>query len=264
MMLTCSKDRPSHYYWKDFTEQELKEQLDEAIKEYNEEFNKFNTAEENGFLKGFYFDTDSYKFEKIFVSIKKEEEAESTQRTIPLEKRKMDDCTPEEQITKINSREVRKKEIEDNKQFEEVVEMIRETDYISSKKPLTLDEMVAFSITLFENNIGYYEQQENFKGFYGNASKVSREEQVKRFKKNFKKEKFHKLIRFILTKQVHFGEANHTNNLTNISFYTAMQGFHGTEIAKIEKAYAETRSKREKRLEERIAELQKQVKAFSA
>lgn len=259
-----AKSVKEHYYWKDFSKQELKEQLDEATKEYNEEFNKFNTAEENGFLKGFYFDTGSYKFEKIFVRIEKEEEAESTQHAIPLEKRKMDDCTPEEQITKINSREVRKKEIEDNKQFEEVVKMIRETDYINSKRPLTVDEMVAFSITLFENNIGYYEQQQNFKGFYGKSSNVSREVQVERFKKNFKKEKLHKLIRFILTKQVHFGEANHINDLTNISFYTAMQGFHKTGITKIEKAYTETRSKREKRLEERIAELQKQVKALSA
>ena len=123
--------------------------------------------------------------------------------------------------------------------------------------------MVAFSITLYENNIGYHACQQNFKGFYGKSLSVNREELVKRFKKNFKKEKFHKLIRFILTKQVHFGEANHTNDLTNISFYTAMQGFHGTGIAKIEKAYAETRSKREKRLEERIAGLQKQVKALS-
>ena len=258
-----AKSIKEDYYWKDFTKEELKEQLDEAIQEYNEELQMFNTAEENGYLKGFYFDTDSYKIEKVFVKIENEENG-SPECSVPLGKRKMEDCTPEEQITKVNSKEVRKKEIENNKQFEEVAKMIRETDYINSKKALTIDEMVAFSITLYENTIGYYERQEHFKDFYGKSLKMSRENLVKRFKKNFKKEMFNKLIRFVLTKQVHFGEANHTNNFTNISFYTAMQGFHGTEIAKIEKVYAETRSKREKRLKERIAELQKQVKALKA
>ncbi|RDY57941.1 ParB/RepB/Spo0J family partition protein [Flagellimonas nanhaiensis] len=259
-----AKSVKEDYHWKEFTEQELQEELNDAIKDYNEEVRQFNAAEENGFVKGYYFDTGSYKFEKIFVKIEQEEETETTPTTIPIEKRKMEDCTPEEQITKINARELRKKEIENNKQFEEVVKMIRETDYINSKKPLTVDEMVAFSITLFENNIGYFEQQKNFKAFYGKSSNVSREVQVEQFKKNFKKEKLHKLIRFILTKQVHFGESNHINNYTNISFYTAMQGFHKTEIAKIEKAYADKRSEREQRLEKRVAELQKQVKALSA
>ncbi|RED44707.1 ParB/RepB/Spo0J family partition protein [Seonamhaeicola aphaedonensis] len=259
-----TKSIKEDYYWKEFTKEELKKQLDGAIKVYNTELEAFNTAEENGYIKGFYFDTDSYKTEKVFVKIEKEEDNESPECSVPLEKRKMEDCTPEEQITKLNSKEVRKKEIENNKQFEEVATMIRETDYIHSKKALTIDEMVAFTITLYENTIGYYERQQHFKDFYGKSLITSRENLVKRFKKNFKKETFNKLIRFVLTKQVHFGEANHTNNFTNISFYTAMQGFHGTEIAKIEKAYAETRSKREKRLEARIAELQKQVKALKA
>lgn len=93
---------------------------------------------------------------------------------------------------------------------------------------------------------------------------MSKIEVVENFKKKFKKQIFHKLIRCILTRQVHLGERNHTNDLTNISFYTAMQGFHGTKIAKIEDAYTEARDKREKRLKERIAVLEKQAKALNA
>jgi ParB family chromosome partitioning protein len=84
-------------------------------------------------------------------------------------------------------------------------------------------------------------------------------ETVEHFKKNFKKEIFYKLIRYILTKQVHFGESNHVNNLTNISFYNAMQGYYKTKIANIEKEYTAQRNKRETRLKERIEKLEKQI-----
>ncbi len=166
----------------------------------------------------------------------------------PLANRKMADCTPEEQIIKINEREIRKKQIENNKQFEEVVQMIRETEYINMKKTLSTDEMVAFSISLFENNVDYMSQQKYFSKFLGDTSKRTKVEMVENFKKKFKKEIFHKLIRYMLTKQVHFGESNHVNNLTNISFYNAMKGYYKSKIADIEKEYTKKRDKREARL----------------
>ncbi|GGD07970.1 hypothetical protein GCM10011368_07410 [Hyunsoonleella pacifica] len=67
----------------------------------------------------------------------------------------MAECTPEEQIVKINERKTRKWHIEHNKQFEDMVQMIRETDYIHIKKTLSVEEMVAFSLTLYENNLDY-------------------------------------------------------------------------------------------------------------
>ena len=83
------------------------------------------------------------------------------------------------------------------------------------------------------------------------------------FKKKFKKEIFHKLIRYLLTKQVHFGESNHVNNLTNISFYNAMRGYYKSKISGIEKEYAEKRDKREERLKERIKVLEKQIQELN-
>jgi len=180
-----------------------------------------------------------------------------------LADRKMADCTPEEQIVKINEREIRKKQIENNKQFEEVVEMIRETKYIDTKKTLSMDEMVAFSISLFENNVDYMSQQKYFSKFLGDTSKMTKVGMVENFKKKFKKEIFHKLIRYMLTKQVHFGESNHVNNLTNISFYNAMQGYYKSKIAGIENEYAEKRGKREERLKERITVLEKQIQELN-
>ncbi len=245
-----------HY---NYSEDELKSELDEAVKEYKQEQEAYNSAKSNGFVNGIVFHSSTYKHKEVFIKIIEKSQNESTTHSTPLANRKMADCSPEEQIIKINERETRKKQIENNKLFEEVVQMIRETKYIDTKKTLSTDEMVAFSISLFENNVDYMSQQKYFSKFLGTTSKMTKVEIVQHFKKNFKKEIFHKLIRYMLTKQVHFGESNHVNNLTNISFYTAMQGYYKSKIAGIEKEYAAKRNKREERLKERIKVLEKQV-----
>ena len=249
-----------HY---EYSEDELKAELDEAMQNHNEALEEYNSAKENGFVNGILFHPETYRNKEVFIKIVEKSKDESTDYSAPLTNRKMADCTPEEQIVKINEREIRKKQIENNKQFEEVAEMIRETNYIDTKKALSTDEMVAFSISLFENNVDYLNQQKYFSKFLGNTTKMTKVEMVENFKKKFKKEIFHKLIRYMLTKQVHFGESNHVNNLTNISFYNAMQGYYKTKIAGIEKEYTEKRDKREARLRERITVLEKQVQELN-
>ena len=250
-----------HY---DYSEDELKAELNEGIQSYKENLEAYNSAKKNGFVNGIVFHPETYQHKSVFAKvIEKKLKNDSTEYSTPLANRKMADCTPEEQIIKINEREIRKQQIENNKQFEEVVQLIRETDYIDTKKTLSVDEMVAFSISLFENNVDYTAQQKFFSKLLGDTSKMTRVETVAHFKKNFKKEIFHKLIRYILTKQVHFGESNHVNNLTNISFYNAMQGYYKSKIADIEKNYAEKRNKREARLKERIAVLEKKIQELN-
>ncbi|MEO2072586.1 MAG: ParB/RepB/Spo0J family partition protein [Zunongwangia sp.] len=249
-----------HY---DYSEDELKAELDEAIKGYKEDLETYNSAEKNGFANGIVFHPETYQNKNVFLKVIEKSKNDSSEYAAPLVNRKMADCTPEEQIIKINEREIRKKQIENNKQFEEMVQMIRKTEYIDTKKTLSTDEMVAFSISLFENNVDHMSQQKYFRKFLGNTSKMTKVEMVENFKKKFKKEIFHKLIRYMLTKQVHFDESNHVNNLTNISFYNAMQGYYNPKIADIEKNYAEKRNKREARLKERIAVLEKKVQELN-
>ena len=257
------EDIKKEYQHYDYSEDEFKAELDEALQHYKEELETYNSAKEKGFVCGIVFHTETYRHKEVFIKIVEESKNESTTYSAPLENKKMADCSPEEQIIKINKREIRKKQIENNKQFEEVVEMIRDTKYIDTKKTLSVDEMVAFSLTLYENNVDYVGRQRFFSNLLGNTSKMTDEEIVENFKKKFKKEIFHKLIRYILTKQVHFGESNHVNNLTNISFYNAMQGYCKSKIAGIEKEYTEKRSKREARLKERITVLEKQIKELN-
>lgn len=249
-----------HY---DYSEDELKAEFDEAMQDYEQALITYNSVKDNGFVNGIIFHPETYQYKEIFVKVNEKSENKSIDYSTPLANRKMADCTPEEQIIKINERETRKRQIENNKQFEEVVKMIRETDYINTKKTLSVDEMVAFSISLFENNVDYTSQQKYFSGLLDDTSKMTRIDVAENFKKNFKKEIFHKLIRYILTKQVHFGESNHVNNLTNISFYNAMQGYYKSKIADIEKSYAEKRNKREARLKERIAVLEKKIQELN-
>ncbi|WP_405290965.1 hypothetical protein [Algibacter sp. Ld11] len=254
------KTEYQHY---DYSEDELKTEFEEAVDNYKEELETYNSAKENGFVNGVMFHPKTYVHKKVFVKVIENSKTETTSYSEPMANRKMADCTPEEQIVKINEREIRKRHIENNKQFEYMVQMIRETDYIHKKKALSVDEMVAFSLTLFENNVDYVGRQKHFSKLLGNTSKMTDVEAVEHFKKNFKKEIFYKLIRYILTKQVHFGESNHVNNLTNISFYNAMQGYYKTKIANIEKEYTEERSKRETRLKEGIAVLEKQIQELN-
>ena len=259
--LEAVKEEYQHY---DYTKDELKEEFEEATKTYSEELMAYNSAEGNGFVKGIIFHPESYLQKEVFVKIKEASDNNSQVHSVPLTNRKMADCLPDEQIEKIKEREIRKKQIENNRLFEEVVQMIRETKYIDSKKTLSLDEMVAFSLSLYENNVDYMSKQKYFSGLLGDTSKMTKIEIVEDFKKKFKKEIFHKLIRFMLTDKVHFGEQNHTNNLVNISFYNAMQGYYKSKIASIESEYTEKRDKRETRLKERIASLEEQVQALSA
>ncbi len=245
----------------DHTEEVLGKFLTEAMESFTEEKEAWDNAIDHGFQKGILLETDTYLTQAIFIRVR-EETNDGSSGAKSLEKRKMSECTPEEQIIKINSRELRKKEIENNNQFKEVVEMIRETDYINRKKPLSTDEMVAISISLFENNLGWYDQREHFKDFFGDDSQLSREELVAKFKKDFKKETLHKLLRLLLTRQVHLGESNHTNDLTNRSFYVAMQSFYKDKISAIEETYAESRKKREARIKERVTVLERQAKAI--
>lgn len=256
------EDIKKEYQHYDYSEDEFKAELDEALQHHKEELETYNSAKENEFVKGIVFHPETYIHKEVILKIVEQSKNESTTYSAPLENRKMADCTPEEQIIKINEREIRKKQIENNKQFEEVVEMIRETKYIDMKKTLSVDEMVAFSLTLYENNVDYVGRQRFFSNLFGNTSKMTDEEIVENFKKKFKKEIFYKLIRYILTKQVHFGESNHVNNLTNVSFYNAMQGYYKSKIDGIEKEYVEKRNKREERLKERITVLEKQIQGL--
>ncbi|WP_318345943.1 ParB/RepB/Spo0J family partition protein [Flagellimonas baculiformis] len=256
--LESIKEEQRHY---EYTEEELAEFLNEALESFTGEKEAWDNALDHGFEKGILLETDTYLTQPVFIKVR-EQVNDGSSSAKPLEKRKMSECTPEEQIIKINAREMRKKQIENNNQFKEVVDMIRETEYIDRKKALTTDEMVAISISFFENNIGYYDQREYFKDFLGEDSKLTPEELVARFKQNFKKETFYRLLRFLLTRQVHLGESNHTNDLTNRSFYGAMQTFYKDKISGIEQTYAESRHKREARIKERVTVLERQAKAI--
>lgn len=253
------KEEHRHY---EYTEEEFTEFLDEALESFTVEKEVWVNAIDHGFEKGILLETDTYLTQTIFVRVREEVEGLGS-GVKPLDKRKMSECTPEEQIIKINSRELRKKQIENNHQFKDVVDMIRETDYINRKKPLSTDEMVALSISLFENNIGWEDQREHFGDFLGDDSQLSREELVARFQQNFKKGMLYKLLRFLLTRQVHLGESNHTNDLTNQSFYVAMDSFYKDKILAIEETYAESRQKREARIKERVAALEQQAKTIA-
>ena len=255
VMPTEQSVRDEHH-WRELTDDEVKEELEEQMECYSEEVETYTNAPENGFTKGILIDPKTCIWDEVYLRHKEIAKIETS--AVPIEKKKMDDCTPTEKIQKMNDREIRKKHIENNKQFEEVVRMVRESEYHNSKKTLTTDEMVAFCLVLFENHIGWHNQEEFFRGFLGKSGKKGAAGVVEEFRKNFKKEVFHKLIRFVMAREVHFGELNHMNNNVNSSVYTAIRPFLTKEFETIESDFEQKRIKREKRLNERIAALEKE------
>ncbi|MGB3150944.1 MAG: partitioning protein, partial [Maribacter sp.] len=110
--------------------------------------------------------------------------------------------------------------------------------------------------SMYENLIGFHEAKNNFRKFYGANNAKTTEKTVQLFKKNFKKETFYKLIRTLLVKNVHFGERNHNNDLTNKAVYTALGNYYKKEMDAIEAKYSEARSVREEKLKAKIVMLE--------
>ena len=252
------------YRYYECTEEELKTYYNEALFQYEEEKEIYDVAKHEGYSQAILIDPKTYIQRPAFIMFLEKEERKDDAKSTPLSNRKMVDCSPEEQIIKIKEREARKQHIENNKLFEEVATMIRETDYVAIKTDLSEDELVAISISLFENTIGYTYRQKYFSKLFAKTSKLSEVEQVEHFKKNFKKETLNQLIRILLIQQVHFGESNHINNLTNASFYKAISPYHKDNILMIEDKYEKEHDMRQARLKERIKSLKKKQKTLSA
>ncbi|CAG2534405.1 ParB family [Maribacter dokdonensis] len=106
------KKEYQHY---DYSEDELKAELKEAMQSFNEELEQFSAAKEKGFVNGIAFHPETYQNKEVFIKVIEKSKDKSSEYSAPLANRKMADCTPEEQIVKINEREIRKKQIENNK-----------------------------------------------------------------------------------------------------------------------------------------------------
>ncbi|MCM5663626.1 ParB/RepB/Spo0J family partition protein [Galbibacter mesophilus] len=233
----------------------LKEKLSKSLEQYTEELKIFEGSLDNGYRKGIVFHPKSFKVKEALVKVLEVNDKDVGSVSVPLEKRKMADCTPEEQIIKIQDREVRKKQIENNRQFEEVVDMVRQKGYIDVPKELSKDEMVAFSILLYENFVDYMDREEHFEDLFGNSNSTDSGAMAANFRKHFSTEVFQRLVRYSLSKKVHLGESNHTNNPLNICFYQAVKAYFKEDVKNMEDTYDKERRIRERKLKGRIKSL---------
>ena len=252
--------KENHY--RDYSPEEMKDELKSEMEEYKEFLEEYKNALENDYVKGILFDTKTYLHENIFMKFYSA--ATKSVGKVPLGKKKMDDCTPSEKIDKMNARELRKKHIEANKQFEEVIAAIKESDYINCKKGLTQDEMTAFCISLHQDHVGWSSEFDGYDKLYGKNNRKDSAKMVATFRKNYNKAIFNKLVRYMLLKNVHMGEMNHNNNLPNHAFFTAVEPFCKKEIEEIENTFAAKTKKREERLKERVSELEKELSALKS
>ncbi|MEM9363654.1 MAG: ParB/RepB/Spo0J family partition protein [Bacteroidota bacterium] len=248
--------------WYNYSEDEFVELFEQAKEQFKLDSEAFDSAEQSGFSKSLLFNPDSYKCTEVYAKVN--EVKEKNTKALSLDERKMDDCTPEEQIIKIKGKEIRKKHIENNRLFVELANVVKEADYINNAMELSEDEIIAFCFSIYNNNVSYHLKNEVYKNLFGEDEQQDNETVLDTFKSNFDIQTFHKLVRYMIVSQLHFGESNHINNLTNASFYNAVKIPFNSEIEEIEKVYAEREKKRETRMNERIEELEGKSKELVA
>ncbi|GAA4277552.1 ParB/RepB/Spo0J family partition protein [Aquimarina mytili] len=240
--------------YRDLTEEELQELYEEEVQYYRDEQQDYNEAMNKGYKKAMYFHSYTYQCVEALALL---DDADGEQETtVSVESKKMDECTPKEKIIKIKQREERKKQIQNNKLFEEISNNVKESDYVSSAEELTKEELVAFCLSALSHNVQYYDKEKHFAKTFPNQKNQNTENFIKKCVKDFNMATFNKIIRYMILNQLHFGEQNHTNNNVNQSFYLAIQHFMGEEISNIETTYQIEEAKREERIAQRIAELE--------
>lgn len=241
------------------TQEQLENKLVEETEHYEQSLETYNKASDNGYIKGVYLDTSTYLHENVMI--KRMEVSEV--RALETKKKKMADCTPAEQIDKIKEKEIRKKHIDNNRQFKEISEMVRESEYPKAKKALSKAEKIATCFAVYENLLGYHSRKEIANEVFSKGFLKSKD-QVKWMEDNFNNNMLHTLIRKLLVHGVHFGESNHFNNGVNGSFYKAARPFLEEGFDRIESEYSATLEKREQRLKERIDGLEAEIKVLKS
>src|SRR5690606_2324297 len=94
---TMDSVRHEHRFY-DYTEEELKAKLEEALQDYQEQLASYGEAEANGYAKGILFHPKSYQKREAFVKVIEPSGNGQNDSSVPFDKKKMDDCTPKEQI----------------------------------------------------------------------------------------------------------------------------------------------------------------------
>lgn len=237
--------------------EEAEQDLKDALEAFENETKEYKEAKNNGYQSGLLFDTSSYTTTKIFVKIPVKGEKKEV-HAIPVSQKKMDDCTPGEKIEKIKAREVRKKEIEGGREFEEIVSVVGKNRFLDLDKPISEDEKIAFCITAFFNNVGWY-SRDLFKDEKFFELDCKDEDYFEKFKEVYHEGIYNKIVRFFLHTQVILGESTPKTNRTDNAYYTAVKPYYKKEIEAVENAYKERERTREEKMQKRIDELEKQL-----
>jgi ParB family chromosome partitioning protein len=242
--------------------EEANQDFADAMETYEIDFKEWEEAKENGFVNGKLFNTTNYTTTDVLVQLPEEgEEAEINSSTVPVSQKKMDECTPDEQIIKIKDREKRKKEIEGGREFEEIVTSVRTNGYLDKEEDVSEGEIIAFCITAIQTNIGWH-GKDIFKNeaFYSKNTKSNN--YFEEFKKDYHQGIFNKVLRYFILNQVSLGESTADSSNGNNGFYHAVKDYYKTEIDLIKQAYKKREEAREAKMQKRIDELEEKVKVL--
>lgn len=240
-----------------YDEEEDKEEAERdfanELIEYEKELIEYNQAKEDGYTSGLLLNTSKYYTTEILVNLPADGQMNETS-IIAVSKKKMDDCTADEKIIKIKNKEVRKKQIEGGREFEEIVNFVSDSDYLDRSDDISQDEKIAFCISAIQNNLGW-QYRDKFKDEKFFSLDCKDENYFEEFKKVYHEGIYNQIIRFFLQTQVEFFENTPKTNKTNNAYYAAVKNYYSDEITTIEDAYTEKENERNAKMVSRIAEL---------
>ncbi len=239
------------YDYLDLDDEELKAYYKDELLQYEQELKVHNNFVKNAFPI-LLIKPDTYTVKEAFASDKVLENTKSDDLTT----KKMASCTPSEQIEKLKLREIRKKQIEDSKAFLNIIQDIKASDYISSTSDLSADEIMAFSVVMYENLIPYHNR---FDGFYSKNSYDSVKAQMEDFKEHFDMKMFNRLARMVLLNNTYHHESSELTNPINFAIYKAIESPCNEIVQIVKNDLNNVRTVRNQKLNDRIMKLENEI-----
>tara|TARA_R110000868_G_scaffold411726_1_gene708122 strand:- start:5699 stop:7387 length:1689 start_codon:yes stop_codon:yes gene_type:complete len=232
-----------------YTLEEIDQLVQQEIEDNITDIKDFEESLKEGYSKALLLDKTNFTTSEIFFKEKSKQSL--SEFSVSLDAKKMDECTNQEKIVKIQMREQRKEHITANALFVNIVEKVGKEAYINQQEELSQEELIAFCATAYTSNISYYDRRDFFEGLFEGNNKS----ELDNLKDNCSMKWCAKIIRYMIINQLHFGEQNHLNNISNTSFYESLRTSFMDKLQPVLLEHQKGEDARKEKVMQRISDL---------
>lgn len=200
-------------------------------------------------------DVNTYNSETKYVTMRTNR-IESAIEEKSISNKKMNECTPLEQIEKIKMRENRKKEIEAEKEYLEIRDLF--DDQKITKKDLTKIELISFIVSV-GYKYKYYFRTKSFEKLIDDINNNTLEQWLKKPLSTLNGYR-NQIMKAIAVTNVNYYDGNsHLNDITLKAHIEVIREQYGEKVEAVEVKYQENEKSRLERINERVEGLKKLI-----